>query len=105
MTAERNLMELRRCQLMQEKIGEQFLGTISSVADFGFFVELTDLYIEGLVHVRSLTGDYYSFDPARHSLTGERRRTVFRAGMQVRVRVERVELWRRCIDFALVESG
>lgn len=105
MAAERDLLELRRCQLMREKVGEQFHGTISSVAEFGFFVELDDLYIEGLVHVRSLTGDYYRFDPIGHTLIGERRRTVFRVGMRVRIRVERVELWRRRIDFTLVERA
>lgn len=103
MAAERDLLELRRCQLMQQRLGEQFSGTISSVTDFGFFVELDALYIEGLVHVRSLAGDYYSYDPTRHVLVGERHRITYRVGMRVRVRVERVELWRRRLDFALVE--
>lgn len=105
MAAERDLLELRRCQLMKERIGEQFTGTISAVAEFGFFVELDDLYVEGLVHVRSLVGDYYSFDPTSHALVGERRRTVFKVGMPVRIRIERVELWRRRLDFTLVERG
>lgn len=105
MAAERQLLELRRCQLMQKRVGERFAGTISSVAEFGFFVELDNLYIEGLVHVRSLTGDYYGFDPLTHTLVGERRRQVFRVGMRVEIEVQQVEVWRRRIDFVLVERG
>ncbi|WP_303720479.1 RNB domain-containing ribonuclease, partial [Malonomonas rubra] len=105
LSAERNLLELRRCQLMQDKIGEVFPGIISSVAEFGFFVELDEQFVEGLVHVRSLSGDYYYFEPTQHVLIGERRRLEFRIGMPVAVRVEKVELWRRRVDFSLVEHG
>jgi ribonuclease R len=104
MQAERDLVELRRCQLMQERVGEEFSGIISSVVEFGFFVELDDLFVEGLVHVRSLTGDYYSFDPARMALVGDRRRQEFRIGMPVKVVLDKVELWRRRIDFRLIEK-
>lgn len=105
MQAERNLIELRRCQVMQGRVGEQLGGIIASVAEFGFFVELDEIYVDGLVHVRSLPGDYYSFDPSTHVLTGERRRQQFRVGMPVQVKVAKVELWRRRIDFTLVEAG
>ncbi|PLX91742.1 MAG: ribonuclease R [Desulfuromonas sp.] len=102
MQAERDLTELRRCQVMQDRVGEVFAGTISSVAEFGFFVELDEIYVDGLVHVRTLPGDYYYFDPAAVALIGERRRTQFRVGMRVKVKVAKVELWRRRIDFNLV---
>ena len=105
MAAERNLLELRRCQLLKDRVGEQFAGTISSVTEFGFFVELDELFIEGLVHVRSLQGDYYYFEPSTHSLVGERRRITYRVGMQVKVSVEKVDLWRRRLDFVLVGQG
>ena len=104
MAAERHLFEMRRCQLLQHKLGECFTGIIVSVTEFGFFVELDDLLIEGLVHVRSLTGDYYSYDPVSHVLRGERRRKEFRVGMPVTISVEQVDVWRRRIDFTLAAS-
>ena len=102
MLAERDLVDLRRCQLMRDRVGEEFSGVISSVTEFGFFVELDDLYIEGLVHVRSLNDDYYYFDAGRMALVGERRRQEFRIGKPVRVILDKVELWRRRIDFSLI---
>lgn len=104
MAAERQLFEMRRCQLLQHRLGETFPGVIISVTEFGFFVELDELLIEGLVHVRSLAGDYYSFDPLGHVLRGERRRKEFRVGMPVTIRVDHVDVWRRRIDFTLVGS-
>ena len=101
--AERDLIDLRCCQLMAGRVGEEFAGTISSVMEFGFFVELDELLIDGLVHIRTLRGDYYHFDPLTRSLTGEHRRQQFRIGMRVQVRVKKVEAWRRRIDFELVE--
>ncbi len=105
MQAERNLIDLRRCQVMLGRVGEEFFGTISSVAEFGFFVELDDLYVEGLVHLRTLKNDYYHFDPTLLALLGERHRRQFKIGMRVRVKLAKVELWRRRIDFTLVEEG
>jgi ribonuclease R len=102
MQAERDLVELRRCQLMRERVGEEFSGIISSVTEFGFFVELDDVFVEGLVHVRSLTDDFYSFDPSRMALVGERRRHEFLVGMPIHVVLDKVELWRRRIDFKLL---
>jgi ribonuclease R len=98
-------VELRRCQVMEKKLGEEFAGTISSVAEFGFFVELDEYFVDGLVHVRSLQNDYFYFDPKTHSLIGERRRQAFKVGMRVRIKVAGVELGRRRLDFTLVEVG
>ena len=105
MRAERDLIDLRSCQVMAERLGKEFDGTISSVTEFGFFVELDDVYVEGLVHVRSLQHDYYHFDSTTMALIGDRRRTKFRVGMRVKVKVTRVELWRRRIDFSLVDDN
>ncbi len=102
--AERNLVKLRSCQVLSSRIGDEFSGTISSVTEFGFFVELDDLYVDGLVHIRTLEDDYYHFDPATITLTGERRHRSYRVGMRVNVRVKKVELWRRRIDFILGDS-
>ena len=100
MEAERDLADLRRCQLMEDRVGEIFSGVISSVAEFGFFVELDDILVEGLVHVRILTGDFYHFDPTNLALTGERSRQQFRVGMPLKVKLERVDTVRRRIDFS-----
>ena len=93
-----------RCQVMLGKLGEQFTGTISSVTEFGFFVELEDVFVDGLVHVRTLQDDYYSFDPTTMVLVGERRRREYRVGKRVTIKVAKVEVWRRRIDFTLVEA-
>lgn len=100
--AERNLTDLRSCQVLAGRVGEEFSGTISSVTEFGFFVELDELYVDGLVHIRTLRDDYFHYDPATITLTGERCHQSYRIGMRVRVRVKKVELWRRRIDFSLV---
>lgn len=105
MAAERDLVELRRCQLMEKHLGEEFSGIISSVTEFGFFVELDDYFVEGLVHVRSLQDDFYHFEPTTRRLVGERRRKHFHVGQRVKIRVVKVELWRRRLDFTLVDMG
>lgn len=104
MEAERDLADLRRCQLMAGRIGEEFSAIVASVLEFGLFVELDELLIEGLVHMRSMQGDYYHFDPVHRTLTGERQRQQFHMGMPVQVKLERVDLARRRIDFSLVDA-
>jgi ribonuclease R len=106
MEAERDLGDLRRCQLMEDRVGEVFAGVISSVTQFGFFVELDDNLVEGLVHVRTLTDDFYHYDPTTLTLTGEGSRQQFRVGMSLAVKLERVDTARRRIDFStLVTRG
>jgi ribonuclease R len=75
------------------------------VTGFGLFVELTDIYVEGLVHVTAMPGDYYHFDPLHHRLSGERSGRSFRLGDSVEVRVMRVDLDERKIDFELISGG
>jgi ribonuclease R len=92
-----------KCEYMQDKLGEEFEGVISAVTSFGLFVELNEVYVEGLIHVTSLANDYYHFDPVGHRLTGERRGRVYRLGDSIRVLVVRVDLDERRIDFGLAE--
>ncbi|WLS92506.1 S1 RNA-binding domain-containing protein [Gilliamella apicola] len=90
---------------MQDHVGEVFNGTISSVVNFGFFVRLDDLFIDGLVHVSSLENDYYNFDGSRNRLIGENTRFVYRLGDKVQVKVDNVNPEERKIDFSLVGSN
>jgi ribonuclease R len=102
MEAEREILERYRVRFMKEKIGEVFEGVISGVAAFGFFVELKDIFVEGLVRVTSLYEDYYQYHEKRYCLVGERTHKTFRIGDEVKVRLERVDTERRHIDFGLV---
>ncbi len=101
--ASRDAMKRLKCEFMQDRIGEKFNGTISSVTSFGIFVELDDIFVEGLVHVTSLPVDYYHFDPVGYRLRGERTGKLFRLGNRVRVIVTRVDLDERKIDFKLTK--
>ena len=103
--ATRDAVDWLKCEYMLEHIGGTFRGVISSVTSFGIFVELKDIYIEGLVHVTSLGNDYYHYDPTRHWLMGERTRRIYRLGDTVVVNVVQVNLDERKIDLELVEKG
>lgn len=100
--ATRNVVAWLKCEYMQDKLGEEFSGVISAVTAFGFFVELKDIFIEGLVHVSSLDKDFFHYDPAGLSLKGERTGVTYRLGDEVRVIVSRVNLDDRKIDLDLV---
>ena len=93
-----------KCEYLQEHVGDEFEGVISAVTSFGLFVELKDLYIEGLVHITALPGDYYNFDKSSQRLTGERTGRSFQLGGTVRVQVARVDLDDRKIDLELLEA-
>lgn len=104
--ATRDVISWLKCEYMQERIGETFAGIISGVTNFGLFIELTDIYVEGLVHITALPGDYYFFDAVHHRLSGERSGRVFRLGDRLTVQVARVDLDSRQIDFELAgEKG
>ena len=103
--AENEIDEWRKAVFMAERLGEEFDGMIANVRDFGFFVELDDFFIEGLVPVATLTDDFYHFDERRHTLTGRGRRRQFKLGDRVRVRVDRVNIDRHLVDFSVVESS
>ena len=94
-----------KCEFLKDRIGDAFSGVIAAVTNFGVFVELHDLYIEGLLHVSALPGDYYHFDQAKQRLVGERTRQVFQLGGVVAVKVARVDLDDRKIDLELADGA
>ncbi|MEQ6377781.1 ribonuclease R [Bacillaceae bacterium S4-13-56] len=98
--AERETDDLKKCEFMADKVGEEFDGVISSVTNFGLFVELPNT-IEGLVHVSFLTDDYYHFDDRSYAMIGERTGNVFRIGDEVTVRVANVNIDERVVDFEI----
>jgi ribonuclease R len=104
MEAEREILERYRVRFMKEKVGEVFKGLISGVTSFGFFVELKDIFVEGLVRVTDLHDDYYHYYEKRYCLVGERTHKTYRIGDEVVVRVDRVDVERRHIDFGLVKK-
>jgi ribonuclease R len=99
--ASRDVEAWLKCYYMQDKVGEVYIGTVSAVVSFGIFVSLDEVYVEGLVHVSDLGDEYFHFDGARHQMLGERTGARFRLSDRVRVRVVRVDLDTRRIDFAL----
>ncbi|HAU1183946.1 TPA: ribonuclease R [Legionella pneumophila] len=102
--ATREVITWLKCEYMQDKLGQVFKGRISAVTSFGIFVELDEIYVEGLVHVTSLKNDYYTFDSAKHRLIGARGGQVYRLGDKMTVLVARVDLNERKIDFEPVED-
>ncbi len=101
MEAERDVVEMKKLQYMQQHVGDQFDGYITGVTGFGFFVELEELFVEGLVHISTLTDDVYSHAEKQHSLTGRRTGTIFRIGDAARVMVASVSPGTRRIEFVL----
>lgn len=104
MEAEREMLERLKVRFMADKSGECFDAVISAVTSFGFFVELKDMFIEGVVRLVDLTDDYYIFDEGRHKLVGERTHRIFQLGQTVRVRLKEVNITRRRINFELEET-
>lgn len=99
--AVRDVTDWLKCEFMLERVGEVFEGLITSVRNFGIFVLLTGIYVEGLVHVTSLRSDYYDYDPVHHVLLGQRSGIRYQLGDPIRVRLSRVDLELRRIDFEL----
>lgn len=102
--ASRDAVQRMKCLYLQARVGEDFDGRISTVTSFGLFVELNVLFVEGLIHISTLPQDYYHFDPIAHSLSGERSRVRFRLGDALRVRVARVDVDEKKIDFELLST-
>ncbi len=100
--AERELTEWKKVRFMADKLGERFSGYITGVQSFGVFVELDAVYVQGLVHVSSMSDDYYAFDDRAHQLKGGNTNKVYRLGDRIEVQLARVDLERRQLDFALV---
>ena len=102
--AERELMEWKKVKFMQDRVGEDFDGLIISITKFGMFVELTDLFIEGLVPLNTLTDDRYTYHENTREIVGQRNRKTFRLGQKVRVLVDRIDPVEKKIQFALLEE-
>jgi ribonuclease R len=102
--ATRDVEAWLKCYYMQDKVGEEMDGTVSSVTSFGIFVALDDVYVEGLVHVSELGSDYFHFDAAKHRMLGERTGKQYRIGDRVRIKIARVDLETTKMDFVLVET-
>ena len=102
--AERELMEWKKAKFMQDRIGEDFDGLIISVTKFGFFVELTELFVEGLVPLNTLIDDRYTYHENTREIIGQRSRRIFRLGQRVRVLVDRIDPVEKKIQFALLEE-
>jgi ribonuclease R len=102
--ASRDVLSWLKCYYMQDRVGEEFVGTVSAVTGFGLFVALTDLYVEGLVHISELGSDYFHFDQAKHQLLGERTGKRYRLSDRIRVRLVRVALETSKIDFVLADQ-
>jgi len=103
--ASRDVEAWLKCYFIKNKLGEEFIGTISGVTQFGIFVQLDDIYIEGLVHITELGADYFQFDEARHELRGERTGKRYQLTDKVKVQVSRVDLDARKIDLSIVQPG
>ena len=102
--ASRSVTTWLKCHYMQQHIGEEFVGIVSATAEFGLFVTLKDLYVDGMVHVSQLGDDFFVFDQASQSLVGQNRGQSFSLGDEVRIKVAGVNLDDRKIDFELVQQ-
>jgi ribonuclease R len=98
--AERELMDWRKAEFMADRVGDEFDGIITSVKDYGFYVELNEFFIEGLVHISTLA-DVYEYQERKHRLVGKRTKCTYRLGDEVRVVVNRVDRLRHLIDFSI----
>jgi ribonuclease R len=97
-------MEWKKVKFMQDRVGEDFDGLIISVTKFGMFVELTDLFIEGLVPLSTLSDDRYTYHENTREIVGQHNRKIFRLGQKVRVLVDRIDPVEKKIQFALLEE-
>jgi ribonuclease R len=103
--ASRDVEAWLKCRYMREHLGEEYGGTVSAATSFGLFVTLDAMYVEGLVHITELGGEYFRFDEARQELRGERTGIRYAVGTRVRVQVSRVDLDGRKIDFRMVREA
>ncbi|MEJ6022931.1 ribonuclease R [Ramlibacter sp. PS4R-6] len=103
--ASRDVEAWLKCKYMRDHLGEEYGGVVTAATSFGIFVTLDQMYVEGLVHITELGGEYFKFDEARQELRGERTGIRYAIGSRVRVQVSRVDLDGRKIDFRLVKEG
>ena len=98
-------MEGKKVKFMQDRVGEDFDGLVTSVTKFGFFVELTDLFVEGLVPLNTLTDDRYTFHENTREIIGQRSRKRYHLGQKIRVLVDRIDPVEKKIQFAVLEEA
>ena len=103
--AERELMEWKKVKFMQDRVGEDFDGLITSVTKFGFFVELTDLFVEGLVPLNTLTDDFYTYHENTRQIIAQRSRKTYSLGQKIRVLIDRIDPVEKKIQFAVLEEA
>jgi len=103
--AERELMEWKKVKFMEDRVGDDFDGLITSVTKFGFFVELTDLFVEGLVPLNTLTDDFYTYHENTRQIIGQRSRKIYSMGQRIRVLVDRIDPVEKKIQFAILEEA
>jgi ribonuclease R len=103
-SAERELIKLKLLTYMSTRLGVELDAVITGVADYGFFGQAQTLPVEGLVHISTLPDDYYYYDDASRSLIGQRQKRRYRLGDKVKVKVVRVDLQRRLLDFRVVDT-
>lgn len=102
--ASRSVTSWLKCHYMQQHLGEEFVGVISAVTEFGLFVTLKDLYVDGMIHVSQLGDDFFVYDQASQSLVGQNRGQIFGLGDEVKIKVAGVNLEERKIDFELLQQ-
>jgi len=104
MEAEREIEDRIRVLFMKDRIGEEYDGIISHITSFGFFIELLDVFVEGLVLLNSLNDDYYHFEEERFRLIGRRTRKIYRVGDKVKVRVILADVEKKQLHFSLIKA-
>ncbi len=103
--ATRDVMDWLKCEYMQSHIGNEYTGEVSAITNFGLFVRLNEVYVEGLIHVTELGNDYYHYDHAKQKMIGERSGNSFSIGDQLKIKVANVDIDLRRIDFSLNDSN
>jgi len=101
--AEREVVQWKKVRFMTDKVGDEFTGCVVGVTAFGLFIELVEHFVEGLVHISSMTDDYYKFFERRHELRGEKTKKIYRLGDVVKVQLVRVDSDHRKLELALIE--
>ncbi len=101
--AERELVEWKKARFMEDRVGEEFSGLIISTTRFGFFVELENLFVEGLVPIDTLPGDRYMFQENARKIVGQRTRREFSIGDTVHVLLDRVDPVEHKLNFSVIE--
>ena len=103
--ATRDVVNWLKCEFLLDRVSEEYTGVVNAVTGFGLFIMLDELMVEGLIHVTGLPKDYYHYEASQHRMVGERTGRAFRLGQKVRVKVVRVNLEERKIDFELIDKG